>query len=217
MNRSILLSILSIFAVVGLVGGVTFAFFSDTETSSDNLFSSGTLNMQLSKDNSTFTEAVTGSVGGLALDPGESFTGGDLYLRNSGSTPADHVDLTFANLVVDAIGAPGSTTTPNFASVLEVTQLMSDHDGNGVADVNILPSVGTCDAASFNANGYCDLQDLAALSASGADITNLAFGGTQTDGHRLHMEGRLSSTAVNANQGDSNTLTLTVFMNQGTH
>ena len=70
MNRSILLSILSIFAVVGLVGGVTFAFFSDTETSSDNLFSSGTLNMQLSKDNSTFTESVTGSVGGLALDPG---------------------------------------------------------------------------------------------------------------------------------------------------
>ncbi|MDI6903774.1 MAG: TasA family protein [Methanocellales archaeon] len=47
MNGKILTSLLVIGIVIGLTGGATFAYFSDTETSTGNVFSAGTLDLQV--------------------------------------------------------------------------------------------------------------------------------------------------------------------------
>ncbi len=46
MNSKIALSAISILASLALVGGATFALFSDVATSSDNTFATGTLNLR---------------------------------------------------------------------------------------------------------------------------------------------------------------------------
>lgn len=47
MNKEILLSLIAISTVVALVSGATFAFFQDTETSSGNTFSAGSLDLKI--------------------------------------------------------------------------------------------------------------------------------------------------------------------------
>src|SRR3989344_7349 len=134
MNRSIWFSILSILAVVGLVGGLTFAFFSDEGTSNDNVFAAGTLDLKLSDDTpETDQDNVVASFGGTAMSPGSSVTG-QLRLKNSGTINADHAEVAVVNTNSDL-------TTP-LDEVLEITlldydgsnklaQLASDPNGNG--------------------------------------------------------------------------------------
>lgn len=216
-NKKIATSFISIAAALMIAGGATFAFFSDTATSSGNVFAAGNLNMQLSNDNTTFTENVTATLNATGMAPGTTFSG-DLFVNNAGSVPANHIDIGFTNNITEG-AAPGDVTTPSFASVLEITVLDWDSNGDGNVDLSVLPA--NCDNVlnGGNGNGICDLQDLEGQSASAnQDVVNLLFTGTQSSGHKLHMEGRLSPTlATNANQGDSNDLTIGVFMDQGPH
>ena len=207
MNRSILLSILSIFAVVALVGGLTLAYFSDQGTSQNNVFNSGTLDMKLSDDNQFDLEDVTGTWG-LASDPGDTFTG-DLKLKNTGSVDADHVELKFNNVVTNSVSAPGSTATIPMDTVIEITELSWDHDGNGIPTVDLLAGV-----LDNNGNLIKDLDDLETQVAD--DFDDLAFGGvSQSADHVLRIAGRLHPTqTVNEHQGDSVNMDLTVVMNQ---
>src|SRR3990172_8936617 len=105
MNRSIWLSILSIFAVTALVGGLTFAFFSNTGTSSANTFSTGTLDLRLS-DTGTGPEAdldnVTASFGSNTLVPGSCTGNQTLTLKNVGTVAANHAEVHLANVISDA-------------------------------------------------------------------------------------------------------------------
>lgn len=50
MNTKIALSTLSIFSALALVGGATFAFFSDTETSTGNTFTAGSLDLKVDNE-----------------------------------------------------------------------------------------------------------------------------------------------------------------------
>lgn len=206
MNRKILTSGISILAALSLVTGATFAFFSDVGTSSANIFNSGTMNMQLSDINEEDQDNVIGTWG-LASNPGDTFTG-DLRITNVGSTPANHVELKFNNVVTDSLSAPGNISTTPLDRVIEITTLGWDSDGNGSPDVDLLPGV-----ADNNLNGIVDLDDLETQAAD--DFDNLSFGGTQTADHVLRIAGRLHPTqTVDQHQGDSVTMDLTVTMNQ---
>ncbi|MBI2021770.1 hypothetical protein HYS93_02710 [Candidatus Daviesbacteria bacterium] len=214
MNAKIAMSGISILSAMAIVVGATYAYFSDSGTSSENVFTAGTLDMQLSNNNEGFADNVTATVGGSNMAPGDTFNG-DLFVKNSGSTNANHIDLDFTNSVTEGAGV-GSGTTPNFASVLEITAMSWDSDANGSTDTDVLALAAIPD---FNSNSIVDLQDLENVSATAfRDRVNLPFGGTQSTGHKLHIEGRLNPTlAVSSNQGDSDSLTIGVFMNQGTH
>lgn len=206
MNTRILTSLFSVGAVVAAVSLTTYAFFSDSGTSSDNIFNSGTLDMQLTDSNEIALDNVSGTWG-LASAPGDPFSG-DLKIKNSGSVNADHLELKFVNTLDEADTAPGSTATIPMDSVIEITQLLWDHDGDGVATVDLL--VGLLD---FNGNGINDLDDLENQIID--DFDNVAFGGTQANDHTLHMEGQLHPTlAIDQHQGDSVDMDLTVTMNQ---
>ena len=62
MNKKIVKSVLMIGAVLTMVGGATFAWFSDTETSSGNVLSAGTIDISVDGENpwvSTYEEYLT--------------------------------------------------------------------------------------------------------------------------------------------------------------
>ena len=212
MSRKILISTLSILATLTLVSAATFAYFSDAGTSNDNVFAAGNFDMDLSNDNSEFTQNVT-ATWGLASDPGDTFTG-DLYVKNTGSVPADHIELKFDNTVTNSVSEPGIDATIPMDKVIEITSLFWDHDGDGTADVDILPTVVGGD--DLNGNVIIDLDDLETLDVDGVvDFDDLAFSGTQSNGHKIHMEGRLHPTlTVNQHQGDQVSMDLEVTMNQ---
>lgn len=56
MNKKIALSGLSIFAALALIGGATFAFFSDEETSENNTFTAGEIDLQI--DNRSYYNGI---------------------------------------------------------------------------------------------------------------------------------------------------------------
>jgi len=91
-NVTILASALVIALVAGCIGAATLAYFSDVETSTGNVFTAGTLNLEVSDDDPLVEAfAVTDTYGGAN---GEK----DWVLKNTGSI-AGSLDITFSNLV----------------------------------------------------------------------------------------------------------------------
>jgi predicted ribosomally synthesized peptide with SipW-like signal peptide len=93
MNTRILTSVLTITAVVTAVSGMTYAFFSDTGTSSNNTFGSGTFDLHIKDDNEGFTNNVTAS---FVTPP--NWAPGDKYVsfwcvKNNGSIPIKQILL----------------------------------------------------------------------------------------------------------------------------
>ena len=196
MNKSILLSILSIFAVVGLVGGLTYAYFSDTGTSSGNTFSTGTLDLRLSDSSEPASENVTASFGG-SLVPGSCTGNQTLNLQNVGSIAANHAEVHLANTTTDV----GENAEPDMDSFLRIDTLQYDAGNVGSQIVNT------------NANGFIDLEDWAAPANAGA-LDNLSLTDLGGSGHNLVMNVCLDSSAGNTLQGDSVSSTFTVELNQ---
>ncbi|MBI2852502.1 MAG: hypothetical protein HYX84_05330 [Chloroflexi bacterium] len=89
------------FLIISLVAGGTYAFFSDTETSSNNQFSAGTLDLKLSDANEADQDGVTASFGSSALKPGDTMGPSTITLKNTGTVTASHVDIKFQNTVTD--------------------------------------------------------------------------------------------------------------------
>jgi spore coat-associated protein N len=137
MKRKMLLSIIIIGVVGALISTGVFAYFSDTESSTDNTFTAGTLNLQVgSTDPVTETITVSDTYGG---DSGSY----DWLLKNDGSI-AGSLDITFAN-IVDAengvnepeeadpdedgtVASPG--TDGELAEVLSLTIYIDENDNN---------------------------------------------------------------------------------------
>ena|SRR3990167_6781774 len=200
MNRSIWLSILSIFAVLALVTGLTVAYFSDVGTSTANTFSTGSLDLVLSNDATTFTDGVTATWGDTNMLPNEFTPVGTLTLKNIGSVAGDHVDIAFANTNSDGtnpLDAVMRVTTLTFNSVDLLSGLNSGSDNTyGLRDTDN--------------SGYLELDELAAQDL---DAHNLTLNDTNVN-HALVMQLQMSPNAGNDYQGDNVTTALTVTLQQ---
>lgn len=186
MNTRILMSVLVIVAVVAGVSAVTFAFFSDQGTSTDNVFGAGTIILKLSNNDITYSDNVTATIGGSNMVPGDTFNG-TLYLQNTGSHEANHVDI--------AIVDTNTPASPNLDKVLKLTTLTY-----GATDLlATLPD--------NNANGYKDLADLATADLSALTLTDFNV-------HTLTIAGEFDSNAGNEYQGGSVTTNWTITLNQ---
>lgn len=97
MKSRVLVSMLVIGLIAGLVGAATWAYFSDVETSSDNTFTAGTLNLQVGDSDPTTVQVTLSN-----MYPGQSGAY-DWALKNTG-TIAGSLDITFSNLVDDENG-----------------------------------------------------------------------------------------------------------------
>lgn len=81
--KKILLSLITIALVASVTGGATLAQFNDTETSTGNTFSTGSLDLQINKENGPFTMLFSAN----GMEPGGTYSGGCVTLTNVGSIP----------------------------------------------------------------------------------------------------------------------------------
>ncbi len=90
--KKILVSLMTIALVGALIGGGVYAYFNDTETSTGNVFTAGTLNLDLTDANDDSTESEAATWVFSNLEPGDSGYGANLTIKNLGSVNG-YIDL----------------------------------------------------------------------------------------------------------------------------
>ena len=135
-------------------GAGTWAFFLDTETSSEDQMASGTLDLKTDNEDGT---SQTLDETNVALEPGESTGVGVVALKNSGSIDGSSLDMAFS--YVESDGTPNTVpmTVNETAAIFEVIKL--DYDGT-----DLLPGI-----SDGNFNSIIDMQDV-----TNADLTGLS-------------------------------------------
>lgn len=166
-------------------GSAVYAYFSAVSTSSNNVFASGRMDLQLSKDNATYSATVTAAFGGTGLMPGTCAAPGSLYIKNTGGIAANHIDVKATN------------SNPSLASYLRLDTFTYDGAGVQMNDAN--------------ANGYADLADLQTAGANNLALTNI------NQAHQIVMKICLDSSAGNQQQEQSDTVDVSVTLDQGPH
>ena len=73
--------------IMGLVGGGTWAYFSDPESSTGNTFAAGTLDLEVDTENPWTSTAIDNSA--TPMKPGETFSPISIDCKNVGSLPGD--------------------------------------------------------------------------------------------------------------------------------
>lgn len=187
MKTRILISAMTIVAVVAGVSAVTFAFFSDSGTNSDNAFAAGTIDLKMGDVNESAQDNITASFGGTNMAPGDTRSG-FFRMNNSGTHVANHAEVAVVNTNTDL-------TNP-LDAVLQLTVL----DYNSVS---VLSQV-----ADANLNGYKDLGDLAVSGLDNLSLTDLGVD------HTIDMMVTFRSDAGNQYQGDSVDSDWTITLNQ---
>ena len=203
MNRRIAMSALSILSTLALTGGAAFAFFSDTNTSTGNTFSAGTLNLQLDDENEAFTSgSVTSSLTGTNLAPNATSDLGFISLHNSGTIAmaevelgvdktADDADAFLLEDVLDLTVTTGSDST--CAGGTDQTPSIAAVVGNLLMPLTLSELV---------ASDYDALPGLAAENAGTTDEYYVCFDAT------------MKASAGNDYQGDTATFTFSFTGNQ---
>jgi predicted ribosomally synthesized peptide with SipW-like signal peptide len=179
LRKGLITSLLTVALATGVGAYGTFAYFSDTEQSTANVFSSGTLDLALDSPDS-----VDAFVGAENFAPGDD-ANGTLHLENQGTITDydgdDHdVSLTM-NVSLSQTDADGQST--DMASHLVLSTLTY-----GGTDL-------TSQISDANDNGRLDLADLAAQ-----DLENLDDPGSA--GMDLDVQIAFAEDAGNDLQGD---------------
>ena len=135
--RKLLLSMLATFLVIGLVGAGTYAWFQDTETSTGNTFTAGTMDLKIRDfaDGEDWGDGVTQTWTLPNMKPGVSETATQIVqLRNDGSIAADHLEISCSYTVNDLPDVESDTdkNTSNhpsqFARYMKITHMKYAND-----------------------------------------------------------------------------------------
>jgi predicted ribosomally synthesized peptide with SipW-like signal peptide len=198
LNKKMLLSLLVIGVVSVSAGAGTWAYFSDTEMSTDNTFTAGTLDLDLSDgtDDGTDSETLTWVAGNMA--PGDVAASATMTVTNVG-TLAGNLDISD----IDVLNDPGTTPESEDISVSEdgelganlIIDMFFDTNNDGVNDASETTIyTGALDgiAASY------DLDE--GIAASGVTYITINYD--------------LPSTTGNDVQGDTVELEFTVELDQ---
>ena len=146
-------SIICIGVIAWLVIGSVQARFSDIESTQNNNFTAGILDLKTND-----TDGVTQTLYLIGFIPGESSGTQTITLKNNGNLNGSSLDISLTYLQDDGTNPPGATgtrTADEVASEIIVTTLT--YDGS-----DLLGSV-----ADSNSNGYKDIYDIAAANLSG--------------------------------------------------
>lgn len=112
MNKKLLLLTLALLLVAGMVGAGTFAYFQDTEASTGNTFSAGTMDLKVMDINEGWGDGVTATWTLSNMKPGDS-TSGWVVLDRKGTLEANHVKVTCDYTVTEEYPPLESDTDPN--------------------------------------------------------------------------------------------------------
>ncbi len=208
--RKFLIALLAVALSLGVMGGA-FAYFQDTETSTGNTFTAGTLDLKIKDGGLYWSDGIATAEWHLSnMEPGDTYPEhtsmyGSIDFKNFGSVYADHMEVTSSYTITDPVG-PESDTEENtpadeMAGQMVITTLTYVYN---TTEVDCLPLL-----TDSNANSYKDLYD---LKASGVDNLPLLQTGTQTA--RLDMILQFNSGAGNNFQGDTLDLTMEFTLEQ---
>ena len=225
--KKLLLSMLATFLVIGLVGASTFAWFQDTETSTGNTFSAGTMDLWTRDGNEDWNAdgvSQTWSISGMK--PGDVIGNGLIGLRAEGSISPNHLEITSDYSVTEEVPQTEADTDPNtdanpdsMAKEIIITQmhyyddtwqvdLLTDDGYDSGYDVGLGetgPKVEDVDG-----DGKISVYDLK-FSQSGNGVDDL----TPPDGATwLDMTLKFDDDADSRFQGDTFNLTMTFTLNQ---
>ena len=209
--KRFLFSMLAIFLVIGLASAGAFAWFSDTETSTGNTFTAGTLDLKVSDTSEGYKDGVSATWTMSNMQPGVTTVGPySVNLQNSGNLAGNHVEISFSHSINDLPDVESDTkknSTPGeMARWIEIT-LMTYNGTNFV----------TAPYTDANGNTFFDLDDLTwpVYAAEGGLLDNKPApapnnGGTIT----FTMTLKFNAGATNDIQGDTLTTTVTFTLNQ---
>ena len=156
--KKILISLMAIALVIGLVGAGTVAYFSDTETSTDNTFTAGTLDLNVGGENPNLSPDFT--LGPLA--PGDSGT--ITYTLNNVGSIDGYLDLQGIG-VVDTEGTNPESETGDITEPGELS-------GN----IYVTVTLGTSGLYAGLLSGIASDYDAnVALAASGTTTLTIAW------------------------------------------
>jgi predicted ribosomally synthesized peptide with SipW-like signal peptide len=205
-KKKLLLLTLALLLVAGMAGAGTFAYFSDTETSTGNTFTAGTLDLKIKDGGEWWSDGIATAEWALSnMKPGDTAYG-SVDLKNFGSVYANHVEIACDYTITDPPG-PESDTEENtsadkMAGEMVITTMIYSYNAD---EVDCLPRI-----TDANGNGVKDLYDLKA--SGGVDDLPLVQSGTQFG--RLDMIVRFDPNAGNDFQGDTLNLTVVFTLNQ---
>ena len=176
---------------IGMVSIGTWAYFSDTETSTGNQLTAGTLDLKTNDVDSVFQTLYATN-----LKPGDTIGPSTIQLKNAGSVAGSTLDIAFS--YVESDGSPNTVNknANDTAGMMEVTTL--SYDGS-----SLLGSV-----SDANGNGYKDVYDLANADLSGQSGLNASA----TKNFDIAVQ--LRSETGNDYQADGITVTMTFILDQ---
>lgn len=175
----------------GMTGIGTWAYFSDTETSSGNQMAAGTLDLKTND-----MDGVSQTLFAVNMEPGDIVSSEIITLKNAGSVAGTTVDLAFSYVENDLSANPADMSADATAARIEVTVLK--YDG-----LSLLAGV-----TDTNSNGFRDIQDLTNSDLSGQS----GIGAQATKEFEITVKSKIDTS--NDFQDDGITVTMTFTLNQ---
>ena len=211
--KKILMSLMTIALVIGLVGAGTVAYFSDTETSEDNTFTAGTLDLT----------AVGGSPMPFAvanMKPGDSGSG-TVTLTNAGTIGAAELDIAVSTIVNDDVDTAependqGTNTGNGDLGGQLLMVLWLNVNQNGVFDAGDVELLNDGTVSAYDATNNPTLTYVAADTYSGDSWNEVLAEMAQGAVDDFVISYNLPVTTDNSIMTDKITFDVTFTLEQG--
>jgi|GEM_PF-2699322 len=191
--KKILGLLIAALLIIAMVGGGTWAYFSDTETSTSNTLIAGTLDLGLSNTDNMSTGSTTATWTSTNWKPGDT-KNGTLYISNSGTIDMTTLKVNFNYTSVDTSGRPTTISGSPW----------------NTDPYDYFDKMVKAKAATWKGSDVNDIKGktLAELKTAG-DITLPGGLAANTKG-ALYVEFEFLSTATNGCQGNKVDVTVTV-------
>lgn len=198
--------------VMGLVGGGTWAYFSDTETSTGNTFAVGTLDLEVDSDNPLASTLIDNS--GSPMKPGDNLTATTISCDNVGSLPGDlYLRITsVSGNGGTALGPNGTSSEPEYVAEGGTFTGTTSNDNNTPDD-----DIDTVMVLYCQENGGAGFAGLDGEFMDDAETTSwvlikndLASSGS----YSIDIGAMLASSTANEYQGDTVTFTIEFSLQQ---
>ena len=210
MKKILGLGLIAIMIMV-LVGGGTWAYFNDQETSSGNIFAAGTLNLVLTGGTQN-NDSVTGTFSSSNWAPGNTKSA-NITIANSGSMDMAHLTLAvnYGSSPNDTDGMVDTSNRPTY-----ITGSPWSTDPTDYFDKMITITYATWNGTALDGTGGNGVTanltgwSLSQLRNGGTPISEaLGVLGANSSG-TLDLTFTFGSTATNGCQGSTTTMKITV-------
>lgn len=203
-RRTLTLGLVTVLIASMFAGAGSFAYFSDTEISTGNVFAAGTLDLKIRDwaNGEPWFDGVTKTWTLSNMKPGH-WVSGSVAFKNVGSIASNHLEIACDYAITDPEGPESDTqeSTPadHLADYMIITEMTYYHNG---VPINCLTSLTDNDA---------DGIDLLELKQQGIDDLPPPDGAGD---ERIDMTIKFSEGAGNDFQGDTFVLTMIFTLNQ---